>query len=79
MSVYSLDSLESVKDDSLEKQISFNSGNNLGTIKSDDRSIQNASLQLNSVLTSSQIKGIKHNKLNSYTILEKEKIRKKKI
>gem|GEM_PF-6671667 len=62
MSIYSLDSLESVKDDFLEKQISFNSdsGDNLGTIKSNDTSIQNASFQLNSVLTSSQIKGIKN-------------------
>ncbi|XP_018311483.1 uncharacterized protein [Mycetomoellerius zeteki] len=59
MSEYSLDSLESVEDDSLEKHISVNSDNddNLGTIKSDDRSSKNTSFQLNSTLTTlSQIK-----------------------
>lgn len=62
MSEYSLDSLESVEDDSLEKHISVNSDNddNLGTIKSDDRSSKNTSFQLNSTLTTlSQIKGTK--------------------
>ncbi|XP_018359678.1 PREDICTED: uncharacterized protein LOC108758932 isoform X2 [Trachymyrmex cornetzi] len=53
MSEYSLDSLESVEDDSLEKRNSVNSDNddNLGTIKSDDRSSKNTSFRLNSTLT----------------------------
>ncbi|XP_071568225.1 uncharacterized protein [Temnothorax nylanderi] len=54
MSEYSLDSLDSVEDDSLEKRVLINSDNddNLGTVRSDDRSIKNASFQLNSALTS---------------------------
>lgn len=62
MSEYSLDSLEIVADDSLEKRVSINSDNddNLGTVKSDDRPIKNASCPLNSALkTSSQIEGMK--------------------
>lgn len=72
MSEYSLDSLESVEEDSLEKRVPVNSNNdyNLRIIKSDDRSVKNASFQLNSVLTApSHIKGMK-DKLNS--ILENQ-------
>lgn len=62
MSEYSLDSLEIVADDSLEKCVSINSENddNLGTVKPDDRSIKSASYPSNSVLkTSSQIEGMR--------------------
>lgn len=72
MSEYSVDSLESVEEDSLEKGFSVNSNNddNLRIIKSDDRYVKNASFQLSSVLTvSSHIKGMK-DKLNS--ILENQ-------
>lgn len=67
MSEYSLDSLENIKDDFLEKRVSINSDNddNLRTVKPNDRSIKNVSSQLNSALImSSQIKGMK-NHLNS--------------
>jgi len=79
MSEYSLDSLESIKDDFLEKRVSINSDNddNLRTVKSDDRFIKKLSSQLNSVLiTSSQTKG-KKNYLNS--ILEKWILKRKRL
>lgn len=73
MSEYSLDSLESVEDDSLEKRVSINSDNNdnLGTIRFNDRSIKTASSQLNST-SSSKIKGMK-NHLNSIRIASDRK------
>lgn len=78
MSEYSLDSLESVEDDSLEKCVSINSDNddNLRTVESVDRSIKDPSSPLNSALkTSSQIQGTK-DRLN--LILE-NRIRKRRI
>lgn len=57
MSEYSLDSLDSIEEDSLEKHISMNSDNddkiNLNAVKSDEKLVENTSFHLNPVLTTS--------------------------
>ncbi|XP_067214720.1 uncharacterized protein [Linepithema humile] len=60
MSEYSLDSLESIEEDSLEKHVSANSDNddksNLNAVKSDDKLVENTSFNLNPILATSSPK-----------------------
>lgn len=74
MSKYSLDSLESIEEDSLEKSILMNNNNdndndkgndnNLEAIKSTDKFVKDILCHLSSILTTSHgIKGTKHVKL----------------